>query len=236
MPKPRIMIVEDDEAVADVVRYNLEQAHFDVTVIHNGLEAIHQASLSPPDLVILDLMLPLADGIEVCRRLRAEPQTASTRILMLTAKAEETDEIVGFSVGADDYVAKPFSVKVLIERVKALLRRGVDGESGEDIATCHGIAVDRARHRVVAGNRAVDMTRTEFALLDTIIRQPGRVFSRNELISAALGGDALVTDRTIDVHIRAVRNKLEDLAHLVETVRGVGYRFHDAASRDQETP
>ena len=229
MANYRILIVEDDQSVADVLRYNLEQAHYDVAVVYNGRDAIQQATLVPPDLIILDLMLPLADGIEVCRQLRSDPITNKTRILMLTAKAEETDQIVGFSVGADDYVTKPFSVKVLLERVKALLRRGASSDSDNDVAVCHGVSIDRARHRVSAQGQTIDLTRSEFGLLDTLIRQPGRVFSRTELISAALGDDALVTDRTIDVHIRSVRSKLGDLAPLVETVRGVGYRFRDSA-------
>jgi two-component system phosphate regulon response regulator PhoB len=147
---------------------------------------------------------------------------------MLTAKAEETDQLVGFSVGADDYVVKPFSVRVLLERIKALRRRRTDvAEQDIDSIVCQGVTLDRKRHRAVVGNRNLDLTRSEFKLLETLIRQPGRAFDRSELIDAALGEDTLVLERTIDVHIRALRKKLDEQADLIETVRGVGYRFKE---------
>jgi two-component system phosphate regulon response regulator PhoB len=149
---------------------------------------------------------------------------------MLTAKAEETDEVVGFSVGTDDYVAKPFSVKVLLERIRALLRRREGSETDRNVLVSQGILIDRERHRVTVEERPLDLTPSEFALLESLIRQPGRVFSRAELIDSALGGDSLVLERTIDVHIRSLRKKLGPHAVLVETVRGIGYRFRDPAS------
>ena len=149
---------------------------------------------------------------------------------MLTAKTEETDEVVGFSVGTDDYVAKPFSVKVLLERIRALLRRREGSETDRNVLVSQGILIDRERHRVTVEERPLDLTPSEFALLESLIRQPGRVFSRAELIDSALGGDSLVLERTIDVHIRSLRKKLGPHAVLVETVRGIGYRFRDPAS------
>ena len=172
-------------------------------------------------------MLPLLDGLEVCRRLRKEPSTQKLLILMLTSKAEEADQLLGFSLGADDYVTKPFSVKVLLERVKALERRFRSASESADIIESQGVTVDRIAHQASLEGRLLPLTRSEFYLLYTLIRQPGRAYSRGELIDAALGDDALVLERTIDVHIRALRRKLGEKAHLVETVRGVGYRFHD---------
>jgi len=196
-------------------------------VARDGLDGLNQARSKPPAVVILDLMLPALDGLEVCRRLRQDPNTRDVGVLMLTAKTEETDQIVGFDVGADDYVAKPFSVKVLLERVKALLRRKEADSATHEVSACQGIVIDRRRHMAMAGERPLDLTPSEFGLLEALIRQPGRAFTRNELISGALGQNTVVLDRTIDVHIRALRQKLGEHADLVETVRGVGYRFRD---------
>jgi two-component system phosphate regulon response regulator PhoB len=224
----RILIVEDDRSLADVVSYNLEQQGYEVHVARDGMEGLNHARLNPPDLVVLDLMLPVIDGLEVCRRLRADSNTRDLSILMLTAKSEETDEVVGFSVGADDYVTKPFSIKVLLQRVKALLRRADhQQQDGGDVVASQGIVIDRRRHVATVDGLPVSLTRTEFGLLETLVRQPGRAFSRAELIQAAIGDDAYVMDRTVDVHVRAVRSKLGDHARLIETVRGVGYRLHE---------
>ncbi len=227
MPKERVLVIEDDRALADVLMYNLRQAGYDVIVARDGQDGLQQAQLKTPQLVVLDLMLPIMDGLEVCKRLRADPAMTDLLILMLTAKSEETDEIVGFSMGADDYVTKPFSPKVLLERIKALLRRRVTDEAVRDVVASQGIEVDRRRHRVQAGGQVLELTPAEFGLLDALVRQPGRAFSRAELIDAALGNDALVLERTIDVHIRSLRQKLGTHADLVETVRGVGYRFRE---------
>lgn len=227
MAKSRVLIVEDDRSLADVLDYNLQQEGYETIVSSNGQEGLTQAKLKAPDVVVLDLMLPVINGLEICRRLRADPVTSETLVLMLTAKSEETDEVAGFSVGADDYVTKPFSVKVLLERIRALLRRKQGKSQSGDTLVSQGIMVDRERHRVTAGNMALDLTPSEFGLLEALIRQPGRVFSRSELIDSALGGDSLVLDRTIDVHIRSLRKKLDKHAPLIETVRGVGYRFRD---------
>jgi two-component system phosphate regulon response regulator PhoB len=229
LSKAQILIVEDDRSLAEVLEYNLRQDGYQTAVANDGQDGLRQARLKSPDLVLLDLMLPMVDGLEVCRRLRADPVTRNMLVLMLTAKSEETDEVVGFSVGTDDYVAKPFSVKVLLERIRALLRRREGSEEQNGVLVSQGVMIDRERHRVTVEERPLDLTPSEFGLLESLIRQPGRVFSRSELIDAALGGDSLVLERTIDVHIRSLRKKLGPHAVLVETVRGIGYRFRDPA-------
>lgn len=230
MSKARILIVEDDVSLAEIVAYNIGQAGYEVMLARDGQDGLRQAQLKTPDLVILDLMLPIMDGLEVCRRLRADQATRDILVLMLTAKSEETDEVVGFSVGADDYVSKPFSVKVLLERMKALLRRREDRNDVRDIVTCQGVSVDRRRHRAMLNDRPLDLTPSEFGLLNALLRQPGRAFSRDELIDVALGENTIVLERTIDVHIRALRKKMGESADLIETVRGVGYRFRESTA------
>lgn len=227
MPKHHVLIIEDDRSLADVLAYNLEQAGYGVAVAHDGQDGLNQAQRKSPDVVVLDLMLPVIDGLEVCRRLRADPTCGDVLVVMLTAKSEETDQVVGLALGADDYVTKPFSVKVLLERIKALLRRRATVVDDHNTVASQGIVIDRTRHSATAGDRPLELTRSEFALLDTLIRQPGRAFTRNELIGDALG-DTLVLERTIDVHIRSIRKKLGGSASLIETVRGVGYRFRDS--------
>jgi DNA-binding response OmpR family regulator len=230
MTKAQILIVEDDRSLAEVLEYNLRQDGYQTAVANDGQDGLRQARLKSPELVLLDLMLPMVDGLEVCRRLRADPLTRNMLVLMLTAKTEETDEVVGFSVGTDDYVAKPFSVKVLLERIRALLRRREGNDTNGSVLVSQGVLVDRERHRVTVEERPLDLTPSEFGLLEALVRQPGRVFSRAELIDSALGGDSLVLQRTIDVHIRSLRKKLGPHAVLVETVRGIGYRLRDPAA------
>ncbi len=200
----KVLIIEDDRSIADVLAYNLKKAGYEVLISRDGQDGLHQAQLKLPDLVILDLMLPVIEGLEVCRRLRADPATQKLLILMLTAKAEESDQVVGLSMGADDYVTKPFSVKVLLERLKALERRNKAAADESDVVSTRGIAIDRRRHVATTGDQPLQLTFSEFRLLDTLIRQPGRAFTRNELISAALGDEAMVLERTIDVHVGAL--------------------------------
>jgi two-component system phosphate regulon response regulator PhoB len=230
MPKSKILVIEDDRALAKVLEYNLIQNGFEVILSSDGQDGLQQARTKQPSLVLLDLMIPVIDGLEVCKRLRAASETRDLPIIMLTAKAEETDQVVGYSLGADDYVTKPFSVKVLIERVKSLLRRDQlrQNAEGEDVITRLGVSIDRLKHRATLNGEPVDLTPSEFRLLETLIRQPGRAFDRTELVDSALGSDAMVLERTIDVHIRSLRKKFGDQADLIETVRGVGYRFRDA--------
>ena len=229
MAKAKILIVEDDSSLAEVLDYNLSQEGYETQVARDGQQGLREIRLRCPDLIILDLMLPMIDGLEVCRLLRADPATQDLLVLMLTARSEETDQLVGFSVGADDYVTKPFSIKVLSQRINALLRRKDQGSADRDVIVSQGIMIDRRRHRATVGDTLLDLTPSEFSILATFVRQPGRAFSRAELIDVALGDDAIVLERTIDVHIRALRKKLDVHAELIETVRGIGYRFRDPA-------
>lgn len=223
----RILIVEDDSAISEILSYNLQADGYQVDLATDGHEGLEMARRNHPALIVLDLMLPTMDGIEVCRQLRNDVLTRDTLVLMLTAKAEEIDQVVGFAVGADDYVTKPFSVKVLIERIKALMRRKDIVKDVTEIVEKYGVVVDRRSHVATADDRVMELTPSEFALLDALISQPGRAFSRHDLIDAALGGDAVVLERTIDVHIRSLRKKLDRHADVIQTVRGVGYRFRD---------
>jgi len=225
MAKQTILIIEDEPSLVDVLTYNLTKESFEVIVGIDGQEGLRLAHTALPDLVILDLMLPVVDGLQICRQLRGDPKTQDIRILMLTAKSEEVDEIVGFSMGADDYVTKPFKLKPLIHRVKALLRRSGTQKRSADIATIHGIEIDRLNHVGKVDGRELHLTPTEFQLLWTLARQPGRAFTRNELMDRCRGEDAPSFERTIDVHIRSLRQKLGNRSELIETVRGIGYRF-----------
>ena len=228
MPKSKILVVEDDRSLSEILIYNLDKAGYEVSLAIDGRDGLSQAQLKLPDVILLDVMLPIIDGVEVCRRLRSKPETAHSIIIMLTAKSEEADQLIGFSVGADDYVTKPFSVRVLLERIKALHRRKTAKVDEDiDIISRCGITLDRRRYRVTVNDNPVELTKSEFRLLDTLIRQPGRAFDRSELIDSALGEDTLVLERTIDVHIRALRKKIGPEADAIETVRGVGYRFHE---------
>lgn len=228
MSKPRILIIEDERALTEVLSYNLQREGYETLVAHDGQEGLRKAQSLLPDLVILDLMLPVRNGLEVCRELRAAERTKNIPILMLTAKAEETDQIVGFSLGADDYVTKPFSVKVLIQRIKALWRRRESDPAADDVVEHRGIRIDRIRYQAFVGKEVLDLTPTEFRLLECLLRQPGRAFTRSQLMDAAIGDGAVVLERTIDVHIKTLRKKLGEPAEdCIETVRGVGYRLKE---------
>ena len=224
MPRETILIVEDEQSLVDVLTYNLTREGYEVEVALDGRDGLQRARTLLPDLVVLDLMLPLIDGLEVCRRLRADTTTQHIRILILTARADEIDEIVGFRMGADDYVVKPFKLKPLIQRIKALLRRPSLGLMEADVVERDGLDIDRLNHPAVLDGNQLDLTPTEFRLLWTLLRQPGRTFSRMDLLDASRGSDANSMERTIDVHVRSLRQKLGDRAELIQTVRGVGYR------------
>ncbi len=225
MTRSKVLVVEDDEALSGVLGYSLKQAGFEVLHTANGMDALSMARRFQPDVIVMDVMVPGVDGMEACRRIRAAEETRQIPVIMLTARSTEEDQSSGFDAGADDYVTKPFSVRILMQRIHALCRRRQDGSGVTDVVSLGGITVDRIRHRVFLDDRSLDLTPSEFRLIDTLIRQPGRAFERSELIDSALGGDALVLERTIDVHIRSLRKKLGDRAPLIETVRGVGYRF-----------
>ncbi|MCA8997104.1 MAG: response regulator [Planctomycetaceae bacterium] len=221
----RILIVEDDPAILEPLTYNFERENFEVTTATDGRAALDKCRDLIPDVVLLDLMIPGPDGLQVCRQLRSDPRTKGIRIIMVTAKDEETDEIVGFNMGADDYVAKPFRMKALVERVKALLRRNPTEAPEEERLIIEGIEINQTTHMVTIAGQELILTPTEFRLLWTLAKQPGRTFSRNELLDCARGEDANSMERTIDVHVRALRKKLGSKADLVETIRGIGYRF-----------
>jgi two-component system phosphate regulon response regulator PhoB len=226
MARPRILIIEDERALTDVLAYNLQREGYDTIVAHDGQEGLRKAQMQIPDLILLDLMLPSLDGLNICRELRAGERTRHIPILMLTAKAEETDQVVGFSMGADDYVTKPFSVKVLLQRIKALQRRADATTEPSEVIEHLGVRIDRVRHQASVGGKDLDLTPTEFRLLECMLRQPGRAFSRPQLMDVAIGEGAVVLERTIDVHIKTLRKKLGEFDY-IETVRGVGYRFRE---------
>ena len=231
MAMKKLLIIEDDHSLASVVEYNFSNSGYDVFCARDGQDGINQARSIMPDIILLDLMIPVIDGIEVCRQLRAESTTRETPIIMVTAKSEEVDQLIGFSVGADDYVIKPFSVRVLMEKVKTLLRRHARSQgAGLDIVSNGPVEVDRRRHRVLLDQKQLELTPSEFRLLDTLIRNPGRAFERSELMNSALGADTLALERTIDVHVRSLRKKLGVHADVIQTVRGVGYRFRESSS------
>ncbi len=227
MSNQQILLIDDERGISDPLSYALRKEGFEVTCSYDGQDGLRRAQSLLPDLIILDLMLPLIEGLEVCRQLRGDPRTREIPVLMLTARTEEIDEVVGFNMGADDYVTKPFKMKPLVQRVKALLRRPHLKEQSVDVVSRQGITLDRLHHRAVAEESELPLTPTEFKLLWTLLRQPGRTFNRNELMDASRGEDANAFERTIDVHVRSLRQKLGARAVLVETVRGVGYRFRD---------
>lgn len=225
MAKQTILVIEDEQSLVDVLTYNLTKEGFKVVAATDGQDGLRRAQTVLPDLVILDLMLPVVDGLHVCRQLRSDPKTQNIRILMLTARSEEVDEIVGFSMGADDYVTKPFKIKPLIHRLKALLRRSSVDDQNRDVVSTQGVEVDRLHHIAKVDDHQLPLTPTEFQILWTLAQQPGRAFSRIELMDRCRGEDAPSLDRTIDVHIRSLRQKLGTRSGIIETVRGVGYRF-----------
>ena len=228
MSKTKVLVVEDYKPLAETLEYQLQRAGYEVLRASDGQEAIQQAKLTLPDVIFLDVDLPILNGIEVCKQLRMDSDTKDTLILMLSALGEESDQVVGFAMGADDYVVKPVeSYKVLLQRLKALLRRREPSIQQSEQFSRLGVVVDRRRFAASVDGEELKLTKSEFKLLETLIRQPGRAFSRAELVDAALGEDTLVLDRTIDVHIRALRKKMGAAGNYIETVRGVGYRFHE---------
>ena len=228
MARQSILIVEDEEDIQRLVAYNLAKVGFDTTGVVSGEEAIVKARESQPDLIILDLMLPGVGGLEVCRQLKQNEQTSAIPIIMLTAKGEDADIVAGLEIGADDYVTKPFSPRVLVSRVRAVLRRVDATPAGEhDSIRVHEILVDPGRHLVTVSGESVDLTTTEFAILLFLARQPGWVFSRNQIIDAVRGQSYAVTERSVDVQIVGLRKKLGNAGQYIETVRGVGYRFKE---------
>lgn len=229
MTRERILVIEDEPDILEVIQYNLKREGYRVSSSENGIEGLALATREAPDLILLDLMLPGLDGIEVCRRLRQDPVTRSIPIIMTTAKSEETDLVLGLGVGADDYIVKPFRPRELLARCQAVLRRGAlrEDTSGDRIVV-GDLVIDATRHEVLVDGKTMECTATEFRLLHFLASHPGRVFDRAHLISRTIGDHAIVLDRNIDVHIRSLRSKLGGYRDYVQTVRGVGYRFKDA--------
>ena len=226
MAHEKIMVVEDEADIQELIRYNLAKEGFLVTTCDSGEEALEQVGQHVPELVLLDLMLPGIGGLDVCRALRRAPQTQSVPIIMLTAKSEEADIVTGLELGADDYVTKPFSPRVLLARVQALLRRRVATDEPPTTTIRRGeIEIDTARHQVTLAGAPLDLTYTEFSVLELLARRAGIVFTRYQIVDAVKGEDYPVTDRSVDVQIVGLRKKLGDHSKLIETVRGVGYRF-----------
>lgn len=227
-----ILVVEDEHDLAEMVRFHLERAGYQVSLAADGRAALQKISRARPDLVLLDLMMPELSGTEVASRIRSNPETATIPIIMLTAKAEEMDQLVGLSVGADDYITKPFSMKVVLARVEAVLRRAKGAAAPEALIQKLGpIEINQDTHIVRVSGEVVKLTLTEFRLLASLVAAGGRVLSRHLLMSKAMGPGVTVTERTIDVHITAVRRKLGEHGSIIRTVRGVGYR----ATQEPET-
>ncbi|MFN0011967.1 MAG: response regulator [Phycisphaerales bacterium] len=233
MTDRRIILVEDERDLGELVAYNLRRAGYIPTVITDGLSGLAAIRSTSPDLVILDLMLPGMTGTEIARSLRADPSTATIPIVMLTARAEEADQISGLAIGADDYITKPFSMKLLLARIDALLRRAAAPPAGSGAILRFGpIEADLSSHRLSSEGQDLKLTLTEFKLLVAMLQAPNRVLSRNDLISRVMGPGIIVTARTIDVHIAAIRKKLGDAGNHIRTIRGVGYQLSaDADAR-----
>lgn len=229
MPKT-IVVVEDEPDILDIIVYNLTREGFKVRGAADGAEGFELIRRENPDLALLDIMLPTIDGIEICRRLKSDRATSEIPIVMVSARGEESDVVLGLGLGADDYVAKPFKPNELVARVQAVLRRGplrstVESDSRRVVR--HSVVVDLDRHEVLAGENRVELTATEMRLFHFLTCNPGRVFTRDHLVARAIGTDVIVTDRNIDVHVRAIRKKLGEYQGCIETIRGVGYRFRD---------
>lgn len=227
MSKDSILIVEDDEDIVELLAFNLQSAGFATETARDGYEALAKARRSPPAGVILDLMLPGLDGFSVCKELKRDPKTAAAPIIMLTARGEEVDRIVGLELGADDYVVKPFSPRELILRLRAVLKRHAPEPATRQVLGRDGLSVDLAAHRVSLDGQEVVLTATEFKLLAELLQSSGRVLTRDRLLNTVWGYEFEGYARTVDTHVRRLRQKLGHFADMIETVRGVGYRFKE---------
>jgi two-component system alkaline phosphatase synthesis response regulator PhoP len=228
MARKHVFVVEDEEDIQELLRYHLQREGYAVSGAKSGDEALRAIPPKLPDLVLLDLMLPGLDGLEVCRALKRDPKTAGIPIVMLTAKGEESDIVTGLELGADDYIAKPFSVKVVIARVRAALRRRQEPPPDrQSVVRTRDLVVNPGRHEVLVKGKPVEMTFSELRILHALASRPGWVLTREQIVDIVRGEDYPVTDRAVDVQIVGIRRKLGPLADLVETVRGVGYRFKE---------
>lgn len=228
MAKKRVFIVEDEEDILELLRYHLEREGYSVTTSVNGEDALAAVPAAMPHLILLDLMLPGLDGLEVCRRLKRDNLTADIPVIMVTAKGEEGDVVTGLELGAEDYICKPFSMKILVARVRRVLRRDVASVSNDGTPIqIHDIVIDPRRRQVFIEGEAIDLTGTEFALLHFLAGRAGWVMTRDQIIDAVRGKDYAVTDRAVDVQVVGLRKKLGSRAEYIQTVRGVGYRFKE---------
>ena len=227
---PRVLAVDDEEDLLSLLEYNLQEEGFATALARDGIEALEQAREHEPDLIILDVMMPRLDGIEVCRRVRKDAHLRTTPIMMLTARSEEEDQVAGLDVGADIYISKPVSVSVIISQARALLRSAERYDTPPNQLAVHSLTIDRDRYLVYQDQNGGDrkeirMPRKEFELLYFLASHPGKVFSRQDILDNVWGPDVYVVDRTVDVHIRKIREKIG--SELIETVKGVGYRFKE---------
>jgi two-component system, OmpR family, alkaline phosphatase synthesis response regulator PhoP len=228
MTKEKILVVDDEEDILELVRYNLSREGYKVICAASGEDGLKSARVENPDLIVLDLMLPGVDGLGVTKRLKSDAVTRKIPIVMLTAKGEESDIVTGLELGAEDYITKPFSTKVLVARVRAVLRRNAqDAPKEKEVLKIHEITIHPGRHEVLVNDKPVQLTFTEFGILNFIVRRPGWVFTRNQIVDAVRGDDYFVTDRSVDVQIVGLRKKLGNAGRHIETVRGVGYRLKE---------
>ena len=228
MPKEKILVVDDEEDILELVRFNLSKEGYQVVCAATGEKAVEMARSELPDLMVLDLMLPGMDGLLVAGFLKNHPETHHLPIVMLTAKGDESDVVTGLELGADDYVTKPFSPKILVARIKAVLRRkATDTPDDSEVVKIHNLVIHPGRREVRVAGKPVDLTFTEFGVLSYLVRRPGWVFTRSQIVDAVRGSDYFVTDRSVDVQIVGLRKKLGSMGQYIETVRGVGYRFKE---------
>ena len=227
MPMEKILVVEDEKHISKLIRYNLEKAGFETIATKSGEEALQILGKHEINLILLDIMLPDIDGLEVCRIIKQNRSLKNIPIVMLTAKTQEVDKVVCFELGADDYVTKPFSPRELVLRIKAIMKRGKVEESPKEILTAYDINVNIPKHEVTVRDRVIELTQLEFKLLTTLIERRGRVQDRERLLSDVWGMDTMVETRTVDTHIKSLRSKLGKAGKSIETIRGVGYKFSD---------
>ena len=229
MADEKVLIVDDEEHIVELLQFNLVNAGYKVITANNGLDALKKVKENKPDLLLLDLMLPGMDGLDVCKEIKRDKETSKTSIIMLTAKSEELDKILGLELGADDYITKPFSIRELLARVKAVLRRSSSDEISEEIYEIGRLKVDFERHEVLINNEKVELTLKEFELLEILIKNKGKILRRETLLDKVWGYEYIGETRTVDVHIRYLRKKVEDddkNPKFIETISGVGYRFN----------
>lgn len=231
MAKQKILAVDDERHILELISYNLSEAGYEVQTVETGQGALEKAASFGPDLILLDVMLPDLDGLQVCTRLKRAPETASIPVIMLTARGDEIDKVLGLEIGADDYVVKPFGVRELLARVKALLRRSGPKapeaqQAPQQLSLC-GITLDLTTYHALAGGQRLQLTLKEFELLRTLMQNKGRILNRDQLLNKVWGYEYFGETRTVDVHIRHLRQKLGALGRHIETVRGLGYMFND---------